>query len=358
MTTEATSTHASNGTHDELNLDHAPYTDSQKRDIRTLATHQKHLGMNHTEFTRGSSLDSTTWSRTRRGEYKGNVARVITEMKRHVKQITTQQAIKENRAAMKLDSREFIEFNEYTALREAVNACMAASDREDEDKLVIYVAPSGGGKTCVGKQLRDHEGFNAIMITGRPSWATSYYPAVMAIAKELGVHDGLRSSTDAESAVLDKMASGKGVLIVNEVELLCRAVRHLFRSILNETEWSVVLLVTPQGYRNLTQKPSSDSAQLLRRCESIINASVITPEQVQRFVELHWQLSPELRAGSIEIAKEANQFGCFDFVVRVIDLLAEDLKGSGTSPTLDHITTKIKAARRAVPLVKTTLNAA
>lgn len=329
-----------------------------KTEIVTLARTQHQLGMNHTEFTRGCSIDATTWSRVRRGKYTGNIARVVTEMKRHVKNLFEKQRLRERRGELNLNNGDFIEFAEYTALREATAAALEASDRGGENKLVVYVAPSGGGKTTVGKQLVTAEGFNAVMITGRPSWASSYFPALMAVAKALGVSDGLRTASEAEAAVLEKMSKDKGLLVVNEVELLCRQVRHLFRCILNETEWAVVLLVTPQGYRYLAEKPSSDSAQLLRRCESIITASEITPAQVQKFLEGRWPLDQALRAGSIEIAKAANAFGAFDFIVRVVELLADAMHGTGESPSLELIEKKITAARKAVPLVHSTRTAA
>lgn len=358
MTTATAILTPPNGQLDLPALEGAGYSTKQIHDVQVLKRLQDDLGLDNTAFTKGASIDSTTWSRVYRGKYNGRVDNVLVEMKRHAKQLRQQTDINAQRASRNLNEREFIPFNEYDALRAAVNSTLASSDRGEEDKLVLYVAPSGGGKTRVGKQLATCEGFNAIMITGRPSWATAYYPALMAIAKALGVGDGNRSASQAETAVLDKMKESKGVLIVNEVELLCRQVRHLFRSILNETPWSVVLLLTPQGYRYLTQRPSSDSAQLLRRCEAIITATLITPEQVQKFLQQHWQLTDALRVASIDIAQDANAFGGFDFVVRVIELVAEALHGTGDTPSRELVLKKIAASRRAVPLVQSTRTAA
>jgi hypothetical protein len=333
---------------------HAPftnYTDANRADIRELEAIQQSLSMDNTAFSAGADIDATTWGRLKSGTYytKQGPSKQIVIMQRHVKQLFRRMEKKGTRVALRIDAREYIRFTDYAALVEAVNATLETSERGGENKLTLYVAPSGGGKTRSGQQLMTQEGIKARMVTARPSWSRSYLPALQAIAKALDISHDFRTAHDIESAILEHMErpEDRGVLIINEFELTCKPLQDFLRSILNETSWAILILITPEGYRRLITRGGSGVTQLMRRCEATIEASHLTGAQVQEFMQQHWKLTPELAVAAKEIADNANEFGAFDLICTVLDYLV--LEFQDAPPTLAQVRDKLRVYRTSKP---------
>ncbi len=330
------------------------YTADHRLAIAQLIATQQQLGMNDTEFCAGADLDATTWSRLRKGIYitRQGPGKQIVALKRHSKNLCVRKQMNDNRASLGLDTRDFIRFADYDAVLAAVNSAIATAERGGENKLVIYVAPSGGGKTRAALQLT-REGFKARMVTARPSWSRSYFPALLAIARCLDMGDDYRVAHHVERDVLKAMEprSERGVLIINEFEMVCKPMQDFLRSILNETSWAILILITPEGYRKLLRRGGGGIEQLMRRCEAVIESSEVTGPQVQAFFEQHWPLTPELKTAALEVAQEAQRFGGFDCICCVIDYLVTEF--GEVPPTLQQVRDKTRVYRESKPLTAT-----
>lgn len=326
------------------------YTGEHRLTISQLIATQQQLAMNNTDFCNGSDVDPTTWGRLREGKYytRQGPGTLLARLQRHLKNLMQRKQMQQQRNELGLDTGDYIKFADYDAIREAVNATLVTSERGGENKLVIYSAPSGYGKTRSGLQLM-REGFMGRMVTARPSWTSSYFPALQAIARELDLNDEFRSTYQAEREILNTMGrKDRGVLIINEFDLVCRALADFMRSILNETSWCILILITPEGYRRLLQRGGSGIEQLMRRCEAHIAASHISGPQVQEFFKRHWAITDGLKVAAKDIADEANRFGGFDCVVSVIDLLVTEFGES--APTLEQVRAKVRVYRESKPL--------
>lgn len=324
-------------------------------DIEKLIKIQQQLGLDNKPFVSGSNVHDSTWVKIRNGSYTGRVGTQVEMLKAHVNQLLKQREISSGRAGTR--SNRYIEFTEFLALREAVNIMMESADVGSENKVTLYVGHYGAGKTAAGKRLRE-EGFKTWLVDCLPSFHRSYFAALQEIAKQLGMDDKFRSANNAESEVLRYLKKHKGVLVFNELEALHNDVWTLMRCIVNTTACSIVLLLSPETHRKLQRFGSEAVAQLLRRTEAVIYIEQLTAARVMKFLYARkWvpaddlkSASPEMRHVAEQLATEANSFGAFDCVSRVLDMVAEEHAGSQGQPPADLFIKKLNAYRQKTPV--------
>lgn len=306
-------------------------------------------------FPKGSG---NLWFQLRKGSYavpktargQSGLTATLASLKDHAKSLIR---ARENAALMARRQSEasdqFIETTEYHAVRAAITSSIAKASSQSEERLVVFVAPTRGGKTMLERKLLA-EGLATWSVAATPCWETSYMAMLRTLARALQLPaDSYRSAESAETEVLAHLRGQTGVMIVSEIQLVSRRGKALLKTILNETTITLVLMMTPEYHAALLLRRGADTDQLLARAEGTINANEITPQLIKSFAPRIWGDLPNSDDRLKDIAGAANELGGLSCVLRVTKMLRALAKGD--LPDQAHVTTALRAYRQAVPLL-------
>ena len=332
-----------------------PKIEALQTDLKTSEA----LGKNWSDkdFCEGfTGFSGNTWYQLRAGSYplpktvaaRSRLTQQLHDLFEHAKGLLRTRDDQAVRDRAKQAATQFIETPEYTAVRSAILAANAKAAYHSEERLVIFVAPTRGGKTYLRSKLQQ-EGVVTWHVQATPCWESSYMAMLRSLAAALKINQQVRSAEQAETEVLTRLKSQTGVMAVEEMQLLSRRGKALLKTILNETTITILLLITPQYHRHMLRSGGPDLAQLLARSEMTINAGQVTPALVRAFAPKLWTHakddSPLLR----NIAMEANELGAMSCVARVTRMLKALQTQSGHLPNQADVDAALDAYRRAVP---------
>ena len=214
---------------------------------------------------------------------------------------------------------------------------------EDPDRAVFFLAPTGGGKTALARQLKVmHDG---IFVEARESWRESYYAALYDIGIAAGVSpDELGTSKhSAEQALLRKLRANRRVLIVDEGEYFGARTINLFKLLLNQTGTVPVIMTIPVLFTRWQARSWAESEQLNRRAHAVIVAGPVLPDDVDLFFS-GADLSAAKSVCGV-VAKAANEFGSYDTVREIVAELAADGPGEVTKERAEKAVSNFKRLR-------------
>ena len=206
---------------EKLKLDLPPATEAE--------FHQRYLS---------SFMSYTVWHRLRHHNYNGDVPKQIANVCKaiaNIKDMLNGCSVPEQET-----SSEFHEFPVFQALSTAVSL---ARNRNDETRLVIYLAQTGGGKTAFIRQMMDK--YNAVFCEADRTWGKSYASPAYDICKSIGLPGPWRSARSARSALITEMRKSRGFLCIDEANTFGKEACDLIKAILNQTSWTVVITAIP-----------------------------------------------------------------------------------------------------------------
>lgn len=222
--------------------------------------------------------------------------------------------------------------------------------RPDELKTFYDV---GGGKTALGRQLKIQH--NGILVEGRESWRRSYLAALcdIATAAEVREIDTLKRAGEhaLETALILKFNANRRVLIIDEGEYFGPRTINLVKLILNQSPTVVVILAIPQLYDWWQRAAWEQAKQINRRAEAVVVCLTVLPEDVQAFlggtgivIEAGQNQKPgqALQEACKLIAAAANEFGAFDTVSRIIEVIENDFEGVAKRADIEKAIVSVK----------------
>lgn len=241
---------------------------------------------------------------------------------------------------------EFFETSTLTAVKKGL---IAASRRDDELRMVIFLAATGGGKDTAIRYIsssmaeinRPEREFTFVTIEARESWRKSYFAAVcdMLYAVE-GIDAGTMSCRAAENLLITALRSKRVLLAVNEGNYFGPQTFNLFKFLINQTPIVILLCAIPSIFQRLKLKSWDEAKQVIRRSYVTITAPDLTVKDVRPFIaHLDFQAQD---AAAAAIAVNANQFGAFGFVKRVVEEFA-DAAGAIAPERLERACAKVHA---------------
>jgi hypothetical protein len=214
----------------------------------------------------------------------------------------------------------FIDLDHCSAVMKAIKQCRT---KQNEDRLVVYLAPTGGGKSTLAKQVRKE--FSGTLVNAAESWRKNYMAVLKDIALAGGGNAQFRSEHDGEIEVIRLFRARRGVLIIDEGESFGPRTINLIKKILNETPTVVLLCTIEQFYQSWNKAAWVQALQLKRRTHVVIRCPLITPRDVASFIPPTLKFEADAqKACCIHIAAAANQFGKYDFVSRIMTDLADE----------------------------------
>lgn len=316
---------------DDVKADLSSYTPGQIDLLASLEAERDRLGLSDSEFCREHlTIAGSSWTRLRSEKYGAGVDKICARLAGNLRNLRIKRA-----SAGQLGGD--IVWHPLPPQRLVVDAVSLAQLKplNDPERLVVFLADTGGGKTALARHLRI--AFDGILVDARESWRTSYYAAL----RDIGTAAGAVSKKldmgaySAERALVDRLTTNRRLLIIDEGEAFGPRTINLIKLILNQTPTVVVILAIPELYHRWSQAAWIESQQLIRRCEAIVEAGPVLAEDVAEFLAgdgFQFSGPPELHHA--EIAAAANRFGRYSMVRRVRAelclLVAETIKPADT----------------------------
>lgn len=288
------------------------YSESLKQVILELDLLQKESKKSDQEFARDHmDYSASTWFRLKQGSYTvQDMDKVEISLARNLRALQEELAMSRRGV-----SSVFYKLQHFEAALKAVKECRAT---KNENRLVVFLADTGGGKTTLCQQVR--KDFGAITVQARESWRKSYFAACSDIALAAGAKGAWASEHQAENAMLSVLRARRQVLVIDEGEYFGPRTINLLKLILNETETVIVLCSIPDLYERWNRASWIESQQLKRRTHAVIQCDMIRPEDARKFTAA-LNFDGSAGASLAAICRAANAFGKYDFLRRVVDEL-------------------------------------
>lgn len=237
-------------------------------------------------------------------------------------------------------------------LRAAASA-VATAWGQPRDRLVVVLAPTGGGKTTLGRALSDTYRERSMVVEASEPWRTSYLAPLHAMLSGLGIDPApYTSARAAERALIDLLRGAPRLVIIDEAHYFGPGTVHVVKALLNQTACTVLMLAIPAMWARLSRAAWEESAQLRSRTAALLLADRIRDEDLRHYCSLRlpgWgaMSSGDQAAALGAIRDAADRFGLWATVSRVaVEAVAEAADAGVLS--LDTI----RAALRAVATLR------
>lgn len=223
----------------------------------------------------------------------------------------------ERSLALRLREVTVLRTSKVRALEQALREC---AEKPGPERLVLMLAPTGGGKTMCCNYLAER--LNARIVEVRDVWrhsATGFVP-LQDICRAVGVRVGRGVTMAAmQDALVRYCLERRIVLAFDEGEHFGRSSLNLVKFLLNKTRIVVALFCVPNEYERWEDYWPNEAPQIARRCHACIELSVVDPEDAGLFFPAG-QFAD--KASELNyLATEASRFGHFSLVKRVADKL-------------------------------------
>ena len=223
---------------------------------------------------------------------------------------------------------------QFKSVAQAVRECR---QKPSPERLVKYLAPTGGGKSMLCEYLADT--FHAAVVETREAWRKSYMVVLMDIARACRirvVNDNW--PTRIEDKLVISLSQQNRVLVLDEAEFFGASALNGLKLLLNKTRVSLVLCAVPEAHDNWNRRCPMEADQIARRTHAIIQCSIIDPADAEHFFAAD---QFEDRTESIKhICAEASLFGHYSFLRR----MALVLQGTRKADAAD-VSTAMKRVR-------------
>jgi len=288
-------------------------TDDARAIVVALQQKRDDLGLTDAAFHRKFLPRSySTWIRLQGDSYAGDTESVVSEYRQALENISRIEAF----APKTSGDEPFHEFPVFEAVVEAVHRAHA---REDENRLVVFLAPTGGGKDAICRHLKKRS--QAAVVEATESWRKSYYASCADVCRVIHVDGPWRSTRECERDMLASLNRRNGTLVFNEGNYFGPQTLNMIKLILNQTGTVVVICAIPQIFDRMKLKSWFESSQLIRRAVAIIEAPELDPDQVEPFLEPFTVAKEDMDPACRLIAAAANGFGLFNMIKRVVENL-------------------------------------
>jgi MoxR-like ATPase len=207
----------------------------------------------------------------------------------------------------------------------------ALEEQGIQERAVVLLAPTGGGKTTLARELKKRLG-RAVIVSAHESWRESYFAVLSSILQALGERVP-HNARKAEAALLAHLTESKVTLIFDEQDFFGRSALNLIRQILNETRAAVVMHMLPQTWDRIVRDGGEYAAQFCRRCCVVTKAPALTDKEALPFLRESLPDAPEadLREAAKVLAREANIFGSISLLSSVAESLSRLKPEAGQS---------------------------
>lgn len=260
------------------------------------------------------SMSKTTWSQLQSGKYDVDDPNPMLEKCESAVQVLADMA---ERAEAGPHRGKIVELSHIKAAMSGIKKCYGAP----QNRLVIFLAPSGGGKTTLLRKIRESYGTACICGEASETWRSSYLNAGSVICKWLGITDKFVNPLKMEGVLFEALTASPRILCIDEGAYCGPEALNLIKAILNQTPTRVVFLAIPELWTRMEGKAYKEAEQLRRRTAAKIVLREVESSDCRRY------LASALRGYSAKMEDEpeivaacalaANRFGLYDTLERI-----------------------------------------
>jgi hypothetical protein len=204
--------------------------------------------------------------------------------------------------------------------KQVVQAVRDVRQKTSPERLIIYLAPTGGGKTFLCEYLRTELG--ASVVETREAWKRSYSTALQDICRSCRIR--LANETvpsKMEDRMIDGLSSRTTVLAMDEGEFFGTAALNGIKLLLNKSRVTIVIAAIPEAYDKWNRYCPMEALQLSRRTYAIIESKCDVENVKSFFAGIKFENPKDSFAA---IAKTANELGAYSLMRRVRDAISDD----------------------------------
>lgn len=323
-------------------------TQDDKDFLRLLEAKRSELRQSKNSFARHTlKISNGTYSQLLADVYPGDSAGIVAKLRARYESFREVDSLADIPVIADGDRSIY----ETTTLKAIKAGVAAAAKRTDELRMVIYLAETGGGKDTAIRYLTQSidelstpdRPLRMVTIEARESWRKSYFAAVCDILSAIdGTDAGTLSCRAAENLLIAACRREKILLAVNEGNYFGAHTFNLFKFLINQTPIVFFLCAIPSIFRRLKLKSWDEAKQVIRRSYVTIKAPDLTVRDVRPFIQ-HLDFTAQ-DAAAAAIAVNANQFGAFGYVARIVEELSKEPEGRPISPNqLERVCAKVHA---------------
>jgi hypothetical protein len=245
-------------------------TTDQQEVIAHLAAAQERFAQSDNVFAHEHlGCSGSKWNRIKDGTYwdlVDDIPRVIAQLRADLGRLNLEYSLRQ-----RFEDRALIETDSVKGVRKALGQC-EGKPLSDPDRCVVFLAPTGGGKTFLCSHLRQEANSREhILVEAREVWKRSYYYCVrdLCIAAGVPVSD-TNSPAALEQRLLEKLAGDRFTILIDEAEYFGPQALNLIKLILNKTRTVILLAVIPEAYEKWNRSASHEASQVRRRTHRVI----------------------------------------------------------------------------------------
>ena len=262
-------------------------------------------------------FSSTTWSKLQSGSYGGGYDTIAQRLDDAIADVEGRIPNIEDAASKRRS------FRRTTLARGVLAALAAAREGLDDRRVVVVLAPTGGGKTAIRDYLSTR---GAVCLEGRQAWRSSYRAFCLDVARAAGRKlPPSMPEYRIEDEMLGALRTKPRVIYIDEANTMSAQCANAIKLLVNETECSVVIAAIPELWDRFLAGSVQEAAQLVNRCQPILRAPKISPADVKLFVG---DKTAGVPCAVQKIAAAANAFGGFRTVL-AIDAALEECDAPG-----------------------------
>jgi hypothetical protein len=241
----------------------------------------------------------------------------------------------ERARAERMNDQEIIPLSQFRAVAVAVSECR---NKKTPERLVKYLAPTGGGKSMLCNYLVKKE--KAQVVEARDVWKRSYFTVLKDLCKALRISVTTDNSPSMlEDALIKELSSKRYLLVIDEAEFFGASAINGLKLLLNNTRLVLVTCSIPEAHDKWNRYFPMEAGQLSRRTHAIVELSVINPKDAALFFPDDQFKDPETALKFI--AEEASRFGHFSLLKRVARRLEGDSRANA-----DAVKKAVESAQR------------
>lgn len=294
--------------------------------IQRVRNRQQSMEMSDGEFCKEHlPFTATVWGRILTGQYWYMVEsgdRILAELAATEDGIERAQAMRE-----RYGNPRFVNHTAAQAVWAAIDDCRSRPTSNPQ-RLVVYLAPTRGGKTWICFEAVKRYG--AKYVQTRERHAHSYYTFLRDLCCAFGCINSkaFLSKAAMEEKLVARLSGTRHYLVFDEGEFFAAESLNLIKYLLNTTNVVVLLAAIPLAYERWSQRFPHESEQILARSEAVIELAPITGEQALVFLK-HCKLEHREKCGEVAAAF-ANAFGHFQALA---EMAARFEPGSQVGPS-------------------------
>ena len=212
------------------------------------------------------------------------------------------------------------ELTHFRAVAQAVRECRSGTGR---NRIIKYLAPTGGGKTELCRFLVNE--FGASMVETREAWRRSYFTVLEDICRALKVRlNGESRPATIEAKLIEALSDKKRILCLDEAEFFGASALNGLKLLINKTRVTIVLCAIPAAHDRWNRHFPVEADQIATRTHGIYELGAVDVKDAGLFFAANQFADRE--ASLKLLAQEASVIGHYSFLQRVADCLKGDTR--------------------------------